>query len=53
MPNIDIEDNVKQDRWDYTNKYNECERRGFSNNDKPKQNRMLENNFCNDRIRKD
>ncbi len=25
----------------------------FSNNDKPKQNRMLENNFCNDRIRKD
>ena len=25
MPNIDIEDNVEQDRWDYTNKYNEWE----------------------------
>jgi hypothetical protein len=28
-------------------------RGGFSNNDKSKQNRMLENNFCNDRSRKD
>ncbi len=26
---------------------------GFRNNDKTKQNRMLENNFCNDRIRND
>jgi hypothetical protein len=26
---------------------------GISNNDKPKQNRMLENYFCNDRIRND
>jgi hypothetical protein len=23
MPNIDIEDIVEQDRWDYTNKYNQ------------------------------
>jgi hypothetical protein len=53
MPNIDIEDNVEQERWDYTKKYNEWEGGKFSNNDKPKQNRMLENNFCNDRIRKD
>jgi hypothetical protein len=28
-------------------------RGGISNNDKPKQNRMLENYFCNDRIRND
>ena len=53
MPNIDIEDNIEQDRWDYTNKYNKWEGGGFSNNDYPKQNRMLENNSCNDRIRKD
>jgi hypothetical protein len=53
MPNIDIEDNVEQYRWDYTNKYNKWEGGEFSNNDEPKQNRMLENNFCNDRIRKD
>jgi hypothetical protein len=25
MPNIDIEDNVEQDRWDYSNKYNKWE----------------------------
>jgi hypothetical protein len=25
MPNIDIEDNVEQERWDYTNKYNKWE----------------------------
>ncbi len=25
MPNIDIEDNVQQERWDYTNKYNKWE----------------------------
>jgi hypothetical protein len=38
---------------DYTNKYNEWEGGEFSKDDKPKQKRMLENNFCNDRIRKD
>ncbi len=43
MPKIDIEDNIEQDRWDYTNEYNEWERGEFSNNDKSKQNRMLEN----------
>ncbi len=51
MPNIDIEDNVEQDRWDYSKEYNKWKEGGFSNNDKPKQNRMLENDFCNDRIR--
>ncbi len=55
MPNIDIEDNAEQDRWDYSNKYNEWEGGGggIRNNYKPKQNRTLENYFCNDRIRND
>jgi hypothetical protein len=53
MPIIDMVDNVEQDRWDYGNKYKELEGGGFSNNDEPKQNRMLENDFCNDRIRND
>ncbi len=25
MPNIDIEDNIEQDRWDYSNEYNKWE----------------------------
>jgi len=53
MPNINIQDNVELERWDYTNKCNEWEGGEFSKDDKPKQNRMLESNFCNDRIRKD
>jgi hypothetical protein len=53
MPNIDIENNVEQDRWDYRNEYNEWEGGGIGNTDKPKQNRMLENYVCNDRIRND
>jgi hypothetical protein len=53
MPSIDIENYVEQDRWDYTNECNKQEGGGFSNNDEPKQIRMLKNNFCNDRIRKD
>jgi hypothetical protein len=53
MPNIDIEDNKEQDRWDYSNKYNEWQGGGIKNNEKPKHNRMLENYFCNDRIRND
>jgi hypothetical protein len=53
MPNIDIEDNVEQDGWDYTTKYNKWEGGNNSNNDKPKQNTMLVSDFCNDRIRKD
>ncbi len=28
MPNIDIENNVEQDRWDYHNEYNKWERGG-------------------------
>ncbi len=38
---------------DYSNEYNECEGGGIRNNDKLKQNRMLENYVCNDRIRND
>ncbi len=40
MPNIDIEDNVEQDRWDYSNEYNKWEGGGIRNNDALKQNRM-------------
>ncbi len=43
MPNIDIENNVEQDRWDYRNEYNKWEGGGIRNHDKPKQNRMLDN----------
>jgi hypothetical protein len=53
MPNIDIEDNIEQDRWDYSNEYNKWEGGEINNNDKPKQNRMLENYFSIDRIRND
>jgi hypothetical protein len=45
IPNIDIEDNVEQERWDYTNKYNKWEGGEFSKDDESKQNRMFENNF--------
>jgi hypothetical protein len=38
MPNIDIENNVEQDGWDYRNKYNKWEGGGIKNNDKSKQN---------------
>jgi hypothetical protein len=53
MPNIDIKDNVEQERWDYTNKYNKWEGGDFSKDDKPEQYRIIENNFCNDKVRKD
>jgi hypothetical protein len=53
MFNIDIEENVVQERWDNSNKCKKWEGGAFSNDDKPKQNRIIENNFCNDRIRKD
>ncbi len=54
MPNIDIENYVKQDRWDYGNECNKWERGGgIRNNDEPKQNRMLENCVCNDRFKND
>jgi hypothetical protein len=45
MPNIDFENYVEQDRWNYSNKYNEWEGGGIRNNDKPEHNRMLENYF--------
>jgi len=51
--NIEIEDNVEQDGWDYSNNYHKWEGGGIRNNDKPKQNRILENYFCSDRIRND
>jgi hypothetical protein len=53
MPNIDIENYVEQARWDYSNECNKWEGGGIRNNDKPKQNRMLENYVCNDRIKND
>jgi hypothetical protein len=53
MPNIDIENYVEEDRWDYSNECNEWEGGGLRNNYKPKQNRMLDNYVCNDRIRND
>jgi hypothetical protein len=53
MPNIDIENYVEQDRWDYSNECNKWEGGGLRNNDEPKQNRMLINYVCNDRIRND
>ncbi len=53
MPNIDIEAYVEEDRWDYSNEYNEWEGGRIRNNDNPEQNRMLENYVCNDRIRND
>jgi hypothetical protein len=30
MPNVGIEENVEQERWDYTNEYNEWEGGGGS-----------------------
>jgi hypothetical protein len=53
MPNVDIENYVEEDRWDYSNECNKWEGGGLRNNDKPEQNRMLENYVCNDRIRND
>jgi hypothetical protein len=53
MSNIDIENKVEQDRWDYSNECNKWEGGEIRNNDKPKWNRMLENYVCNDRIRND
>jgi hypothetical protein len=51
--NIDIDNDVEEDRWDYSNKWNKWEGGGLRNNYEPKQNRMLENYVCNDRIRND
>jgi hypothetical protein len=53
IPNIDIQDNIEQDRWDCTNKYNTWEGVDLSQDKEHKQNRMLAKDFCNDRIRKD
>ncbi len=51
--NIDIDNDIKEDRWEYSNECNEWEGRGLRNNYKPKQNRMLENYACSDRNRND
>ncbi len=42
MHNIDNENYIEEDRWDYSNECNEWEGGGLRNNYKPKQNRMLE-----------
>jgi hypothetical protein len=52
MPNIDIEDNVEQERWAYTNKYNKWEGGDFSVDKEHDQNRMSAREACIDRIRK-
>jgi hypothetical protein len=38
--NIDIDSDVEEDRWDYSNECNEWEGGGLRNNYEPKQNRM-------------
>ncbi len=43
MPNIDIENYVEEDRWDYSNECKKWEGGGLRNNYETKQNRMLEN----------
>ncbi len=53
MPNIDIENYLEEDRWDYSNECNEWEWGGLRNNYKPKQNRMLEKYVCTDIMRND
>ncbi len=53
MPNIDIENYVEEDRWDYSNECNKWKWGGLRNNYEPEHNRMLENYVCNDRIRND
>jgi hypothetical protein len=51
--NIDIDNNIEEDRWDYSNECNEWEGGGLRNNYKPDQNRTLENYVCNDTIKDD
>jgi hypothetical protein len=53
MPNIDIEDNMEQERWDYTDEYIKWEGGDFSKDEEHEQNRILAKDFCNDRFRKD
>jgi hypothetical protein len=53
MPNVDIEENVEQERWDYTNEYNKWEEGDFSVDEEHNQNRILATEACIDRIRKD
>ncbi len=52
-PNIDIENYVEGDRWDYSNECNKWEGGGLRNNYDAKQNRMSDNYICNDRIKND
>jgi hypothetical protein len=51
--NIDIDNDLEEDRWDYSNECNKWEEGGLRNNYKPKQNRMLENYVCSDKIEND
>ncbi len=50
---IDIDHYVEQDRWEDSNEYNKWEGGGLRNNYEPNQNRMLDNDVFNDRIRND
>jgi hypothetical protein len=52
-PNIDVDNYVEEDRWDYSNECNKWEGGGLRNNYKPEQNRMLEKYVYNDIIRND
>jgi hypothetical protein len=53
MPNVDIEKNIEQGRWDYTNEYNEWEGGDFSIDEEYDQDRMLAKEACVDGFRKD
>jgi hypothetical protein len=53
MPNIDIEDNIEQERWDYTNQYNKWKGGDFSVDEEHDQNRLVAKEACIDRNRYD
>jgi hypothetical protein len=53
MPSSDIEENVEQERWDFTDKYNKLEGGGFSIDEEHDQNRMLAKEACVHGIGKD
>jgi hypothetical protein len=53
MPNIDIEENVEQGRWDYTYDYNKWEGGDFSIHEEYNHNRMLAKQACVDKISKE
>ena len=48
-----MENYVEEDRWENSNECSKWEGGGLRTNYEPKQNRMLDNYVCNDRIRND